>query len=225
MTSKIIIFSANELELKTTTSLFENEGFNVLAYSHVNQDNINAVYKNNPDVVLLDLEIFNSDGIELCYKLKKENELNTFVVLFSEQFDDYIQIEAFKAGADDYVVRPINQRVFIKKIKALLSRRSSKKKTTKAKLFSYKNLKIDRESYLVILENKKYSLPRKEFEMLFLLINEPQKVFSRNEIYKAVWDKAALKNDRIIDVHIRKIREKIGQDIIKTIKGVGYQLA
>jgi two-component system alkaline phosphatase synthesis response regulator PhoP len=224
MIPTINIFSADESELDSTTTLFEKEGFNVLSYSGVNEETINAVYKSHPDVVLLDLEIFNSDGIELCYKLKKENELNTFVVLFSEQFDDYIQIEAFKAGADDYVVRPINPRVFVKKIKALLSRRI-KKPQTKAKLLSYKNLKIDRDSYVVILDNKKYSLPRKEFEMLFLLINEPQKVFSREEIYKAVWDKESLTNGRIIDVHIRKIREKIGQNIVKTIKGVGYQLA
>ena len=109
MTPTINIFSANESELKLTTILFEKEGFKVLAHSHVNEETINAVYKNNPDVVLLDLEIFNSDGIEFCYQLKKENNLNTFVVLFSEQYDDYIQIEAFKAGADDYVVRPADE--------------------------------------------------------------------------------------------------------------------
>lgn len=225
MSAKINIFSANEAELKATASLLKKEGFIVLAYTHVNENSINAVYKSNPDIVLLDLEIFNSDGIELCYKLKKENALNTFVVLFSEQFDDYIQIEAFKAGADDYVVRPINPRVFVKKMNALLSRKPKNTNTSKAKLLSYNKLVIDRESYVVYLNNEKFSLPRKEFEMLFLLINEPQKAFSREEIYKQVWDKESLKNGRIIDVHIRKIREKIGQNIIKTIKGVGYQLA
>ena len=211
--------------LEKTRKAFTKEGLEVVAYSGAGESQINELYKSNPDIVLLDLEINDTDGIELCYKITSENALNSFVVLYSAHFDDYIQVEAFKAGADDYIARPVSTRVLQKKIAALLKRKPQKGKTTKPQILSYKNLKIDRNRYVVNKENEEISLPRKEFEMLFILLNNPQKVFSRKEIYKSVWKKEPSNNDRIIDVHIRKIREKIGEQTIKTIKGVGYQLA
>lgn len=221
----IDILSNNSEELKTLKTLFINEGFCVSTYSAVDENCINTIYKNYPDIILMDLHLTNSDGIELCHQLKSENALNSFIILFTDDEQDYIQIEAFKAGADDYIIKPINPLVLLKKIKALLKRKPLNPKQTKPKIISFNNLKIDRESYLVYNDGKSYSLPRKEFEMLFLLINKPQKVFSREEILQKVWKEGKCINTRIIDVHIRKIREKIGENIINTVKGVGYQLA
>ncbi len=224
MVPVIGIFSNNLSELKDTQRVFEAEGFTVFTYSVVNENNLNSVYKNHPDVLLLDLNIDNSDGIELCYQLKVENALNSFIVLFTDHQEEYIQIEAFKAGADDYIIKPINSRILIKRIKALLKRKPLNLKK-QAKILSYNNLKVDRESYLVFNQGRTISLPRKEFEMLFLLINKPQKVFTREEIFRKIWKEKDCMNTRIIDVHIRKIREKVGENVINTIKGVGYQLA
>lgn len=221
----INILSSNISDLEETKKVFENNGFNVFTHTSVSEDSINKIYKNDPDIILLDLEIGNSDGIELCYQLKTENALSAFIVLFSSHDEDYIQIEAFKAGADDYIVKPVNPRVLVRKIKALLKRKLLNPKQTKPKILSYNALKIDRDSYLVYNEGASFSLPRKEFEMLYLLINKPQKVFTREEIFKQVWKESKCENTRIIDVHIRKIREKIGENIINTVKGVGYQLA
>ena len=225
MAPTIDIFSSNYLELSTTEKLFKEEGFDVFTYSSVSEKNVNSIYKNQPEIILLDMDIEDSDGIELCHQLKEANVLNSFIVLFSSHEEEYIQIEAFKAGADDYIVKPINPRLLIKRIRALLKRKPLFSKKTKAKILSYNQLKIDRESYLVYNEGESFSLPRKEFEMLYLFINKPQKVFSREEIFQKVWNEKACTNTRIIDVHIRKIREKIGGGIIKTVKGVGYQLA
>jgi two-component system alkaline phosphatase synthesis response regulator PhoP len=222
----IDILSSKIDELDTLKNLFQKEGFLVSTYTVVNENTINNIYKNNPDIILLGLEIENSDGIDLCYQLKHQNTLNSTIVLFSEHEDDYIQIEAFKAGADDYIVKPINPRVLIRKINALLRRKPIKTiGVNKAKILSHNKLKIDRDSYLVTYNGEEIALPRKEFEILYLLINSPQKVFSRDEICKKVWKNSSLANLRIIDVHIRKIREKVGSSIINTIKGVGYQLA
>ena len=225
MSPKIIIFSSSRNELQLTKIIFEEEGFEVLAFTSANQENINTLYKNNPDILLLDIDIEGSDGIELCYQLKKEGALNAFMVMFTSYDEDYIQVEAFKAGADDYILKPISSRLLVKKIKALLKRRKSSNIKNEPKILSYKELKIDRDTYSVIFNGKNFTLPRKEFEMLFLLINQPQKVFSREEIFDKVWRDRSKKNTRIIDVHIRKIREQIGQQVIKTVKGVGYQLA
>ena len=225
MTPIIDIFSSNLSDLEKTLIVFEKAGFDVSAFSSVNEENINKIHKNNPDIILLDIDIENSDGIELCHQFKSEDALNSFIVLFSTHDEEYIQIEAFKAGADDYIVRPINPRVLIKKIRALLKRKPKSIKTSVPKIISYKRLKIDRDSYLVHYDGSSFSLPRKEFEMLFLLIDTPKKVFSREEIFIKVWKRNNCENTRIIDVHIRKIREKLGENIIKTVKGVGYQLA
>jgi len=226
MIPKINIFSNNLSELETTKTVFKQQGYEVYTFSAVNQTNINSIYKTHPDVILLDLEVDNSDGIELCHQLKSENVLNSFIVLYAKDQEDYIQIEAFKAGADDYIIRPINPRLLLKKVEALLKRKPQKlQHDNRAKIVSYNKIKIDRDSYLVILDGKSISLPRKEFEMLYLLINTPKKVFSREEIFQKVGKENDCLNTRIIDVHIRKIREKIGENIIKTIKGIGYQLA
>jgi two-component system alkaline phosphatase synthesis response regulator PhoP len=225
MNPKMSIFSSNQNLLSDTKNFFQKEGFIVDTNSSAGEPEVNRLYSTNPDIILLDLEIINTDGIELCYRLTTENALNAFVVMFSARFEDYVQVEAFKAGADAFIELPINPRVFQKKILALLKRKPQNRIDSVPKILSYKNLKIDRNRYLIVIDSDEISLPRKEFEMLYLLLKNPQKVFSRAEIYQQVWNKIASNNERIIDVHIRKIREKIGEKLIKTVKGVGYQLA
>lgn len=225
MTPKITIFSSNSIDLENAKKLFVREGFDVFTYVEVNEENINNIYKINPDIIFLDIDIVNSDGIELCYQFKQENILNSYIILFTKHSEEYIQVEAYKAGADDYIVKPINARLLIKKIQALLKRKPLNRISNTPKIISHNALKIDRESYLVIKEGEQIMLPRKEFEMLYLLITQPKKIFSREEIFEKVWKDSTKKNTRIIDVHIRKIREQVGQKIIKTVKGVGYQLA
>ena len=225
MTPKIIIFSSTSIDLENAKKLFEREGFDVFTYVEVNETNINNIYKINPDIIFLDVEIVNSDGIELCYQFKSEKILNSFVILFTKHGEEYIQLEAYKAGADDYIVKPINARLLIKKIQALLKRKPLNRVNNTPKIITHNTLKIDRESYVIFKDGKRIALPRKEFEMLYLLINQPKKVFSREEIFESVWKDTTKKNTRSIDVHIRKIREQVGQKIIKTVKGVGYQLA
>ena len=225
MAPTIHILNTNSSELENTRNLFENENFEVSTSTSVNEKTINNIYKTHPDIILLDMNIENSDGIEFCYQLKKENSLHSFIVLYTLHQEEYIQLEAFKAGADDYIIKPINPRILLKRIKALMKRKPLNPLQNKPSILSYNQLKIDRESYLVFNHGEEFNLPRKEFEMLFLLINKPQKVFSREEIFQQVWKEKKCMNTRIIDVHIRKIREKIGNNIINTVKGVGYQLA
>lgn len=225
MEAKISIFSSNSIELDQTKSLFKNEGFGVSVYKEVNQQTIDQVYRYNPDIIFLDVDIVNSDGIELCYLLKQQNTLNSYIILFTKYNEEYIQVEAYKAGADDYIIKPISSRLLIKKTHALLKRKPLNTNSHNPKVLSHKNIKIDRDSYVVLKEGEQIILPRKEFEMLYLLIDQPKKVFTREEIFEKVWKDSSKKNTRIIDVHIRKIRERVGQQIIKTIKGEGYKLA
>jgi len=225
MAAVINIFSSDIRVLEANKNLLLKSGFKVNTYCCVTEKNINLIYKNNPDLILLDLNISNSDGIEFCHQLKSENKLSSFVVLFTNHQEEYIQIEAFKAGADDYIIRPVNSMVLVKKINTLLKRKSLNTKIQNPKIITYNQLKIDRESYLVFYNNKPLSLPKKQFEILYLLLQTPQKIFTREEILNLIWQEQNKINTRIIDVHIRKIREKIGGNIIKTIKGLGYQLA
>lgn len=225
MTPSISIFSSDKTELNKLSNLFAKEGFEAFTFSEVDQITINKVFSVNSDILLLNLDLENSDGIDLCYQLKKEKEIDAFVVLMAGQDEDYIQVEAFKAGADDYIVKPINPRVLVKRINALIKRKQPNNKSSKPKLISRNDVEVDRESYKVIKANQEIVLPRKEFEILYLLIQRPNKVFSREEIFSTVWKDKPIKNTRIIDVHIRKIRERVGSDTIKTIKGVGYHFA
>ncbi len=225
MTPKINIFSSNVNDLNLSKSIFENEGFNVNIFKEVNEQSINTIYKNNPDIVLLDIDVKNSDGIELCHQLKNESNISSYVVLYTKHQEEYIQVEAFKAGADDYIIKPINNRLFLKRIEALLKRKPNEKKKHLGNKLIYKDLEIDRESYTIVKSDNEIVLPRKEFEMLCLLVKNPKKVFSRDERVEKIWNRPSASNNRIIDVHIRKIREHVGDKIIKTIKGVGYQLS
>jgi len=162
------------------------------------------------------------DGIETCTIIKEIPSLNnTRIIFLSARNEDYTQLSAFDAGADDYITKPVKPKILLKKIASILKRINKSK--DKKQLIDLGEIKIDRNSYLVTKNDIKISLPRKEFELFFLLASIPGKVFTRDEIMSKVWGSEVIVGDRTIDVHIRKLREKIGDLYFKTVKGVGYK--
>ena len=198
----------------------EKEGF----WVYTAQNGVEAIQlakKMNPHLIILDLMMPKMDGIETCRELRNIPEFkNTIITFLTARDEDYSQIAGFEVGADDYITKPIKPRVFISRIRALLRRLETDDATGK---HIVGDIEIDRERYLVIKAGKEISLPRKEFELMSLLISKPGRVFKREEILSKVWGTDTIVGDRTIDVHIRKLREKIGDDYFKTIKGIGYK--
>lgn len=177
--------------------------------------------KNNYDLIILDVMMPNMDGMETCEKIRKLSlDKDPLIIFLTARGEDYSQIAGFEAGADDYVTKPIKPKVFISKINALLRRSKTELKPSKE---SSGPFIIDRDQYLIFKNNKELTLPKKEFELAVLLISSPGKVYSRESILNQVWGEEVIVGDRTIDVHIRKIREKLGKKYFKTIKGVGYK--
>jgi two-component system alkaline phosphatase synthesis response regulator PhoP len=175
-----------------------------------------------PEIILLDVMMPEMDGIETCTIIKEIPSLNnTRIIFLSARNEDYTQLSAFDAGADDYITKPVKPKILLKKIASILKRINKSKNTNQ--LIDLGEIKIDRNSYLVTKNDIKISLPRKEFELFFLLASIPGKVFTRDEIMSKVWGSEVIVGDRTIDVHIRKLREKIGDLYFKTVKGVGYK--
>jgi two-component system alkaline phosphatase synthesis response regulator PhoP len=175
-----------------------------------------------PHLIILDVMMPGMDGIEACNTLRENPKFkNTIIVFLTARGEDYSQIAGFDAGADDYITKPIKPRVLMSRVKALLRRHKQEAETSGRSEFA--NFIIDKERYVVIMDGKEVSLPRKEFELLDLLTSKPNKVFTRQEIFSKVWGDSVIVGDRTIDVHIRKIREKLKLDSIKTVKGVGYK--
>lgn len=183
---------------------------------------ISTAIEIKPHLIVLDVMMPEIDGIETCHELRKISELKHCIIVFlTARSEDYSQIAGFEAGADDYIQKPIKPKVFMTKVKALLRRFSEIDKSYD--LLTLDNIVIDRERYAVFIDDKEFILPRKEFELLSLLASKANKVFTREEIFNKVWGNENVIGERTIDVHIRKIREKLGIDNIKTIKGVGYK--
>ena len=176
-----------------------------------------------PHLIILDVMMPEMDGIETCREIKQIPQLeHTIIVFLTARGEDYSQIAGFDAGADDYVTKPVKPRLLVSRIKALLRRHRSETEP-QANQVDLGNMVIDRDRYVVLIEDKEISLPKKEFELLQLLASKPNKVFTRDEIFAKVWGDNVIVGDRTIDVHIRKIREKLAVNNIKTIKGVGYK--
>ena len=176
--------------------------------------------KINPDLIVLDLMMPIMDGIETCERLRLDSRYkNTLIMFLTARAEDYSQIAALDVGADDYITKPVKPRVFISKIKSLLRRKLEPNDS----ILKYGDLSIYPEEYKVILSGKEIILPKKEFELLLLLASKPKKIFKREKIMSTVWGYDVVVGDRTIDVHIRKLREKIGEKYFKTIKGVGYK--
>ena len=179
-----------------------------------------------PHLVLLDVMMPEMDGMETCRHLKEISELaRTNIVFLSARGEDESQLQGFDLGADDYITKPIHPRLLVSRLKAILKRNETGTEESESNegATSSDNITIDKERFVVIKNGRELILPRKEFQLLALLYSKPQKVFSREEIYATVWGSEVIVGDRTIDVHIRKLRTKIGEDHIVTIKGVGYK--
>lgn len=199
----------------------KKEGYQTLKAKN-GRDALNIARKEQPHLVILDVMMPEMDGIETCREIKLLPELkNTIVVFLTARGEDYSQIAGFEAGADDYITKPIKPRILTSRVKALLRRYKDDDQSPET--YQLTDMIIDREKYLIIKDGKNIVLPKKEFELLVLLTSKPNKVFSRDEIFANVWGSDVIVGDRTIDVHVRKIREKIGIENIKTIKGVGYK--
>ena len=175
-----------------------------------------------PEIILLDVMMPEMDGIEACRLIREIPSLNNSRIIFlSARNEDYTQLSAFDSGADDYISKPVKPKILLKKISSIFKR--IHKKENKIQLIDLGEIKIDRNKYLVFINKNEIHLPKKEFELFFLLASKPGNVFSRDEIMNKVWGSDVIVGDRTIDVHIRKLREKIGDLYFKTVKGIGYK--
>ena len=219
--TKILIVDDDPDIIEILTYNLSNEGYNVKsAVSGI--EAIKKAKKFIPDIILLDVMMPEMDGIEACSNLREIESLSKSMIIFlSARGEDFTQIAAFDAGADDYINKPVKPKILLKKISSISRRILSENNITTNIIVG--SLSIDRESYSVTVEKDEITLPRKEFELLYLLASKPGKVLTRDEIMFKVWGTQVVVGDRTIDVHVRKLREKIGEKYIKTIKGVGYK--
>ncbi|NAS12718.1 response regulator transcription factor [Poritiphilus flavus] len=186
-------------------------------------DGVEKAKKKNPHLIILDVMMPEMDGIEACEIIRSTKGLeNTIITFLTARSEDYSQVAGFDAGADDYITKPIKPKVLVSKVKALL-RRLKEESSTSEDVLSVGNIVINREEYKVLNDGAEIVLPRKEFELLALLASKPDKVFKREVILDKVWGQEVVVGGRTIDVHIRKLREKIGDNHFKTVKGVGYK--
>lgn len=199
----------------------QKEGFEV-ATAEDGIKGVKAAVKFKPDVILLDIMMPNQDGVETCLQIRQIPELkNTFIIFLTARMEEYSEVAAFDVGADDYITKPIKPRALMSRITALF-RRESKKEQEQSQI-KIKDLTIDRGSYTIDKAGKTITLPKKEFELLYFLAKSPNMVFSRDELLHNIWGTDVFVLARTVDVHIRKVREKIGEDYITTVKGVGYK--
>jgi len=222
---RILLVDDEEDILEFVSYNLEREGFKVFTGKN-GKEAIQMVTKVKPDLVILDVMMPEMDGIAACEEIRKIPGCRDVVIAFlTARGEDYSQIAGFDAGADDYITKPIRPKVLISRVKALLKRAGGgmAEAASQEKVLHIGNLVIDKEKFTLRVDENEMMLPRKEFELLSLLVSKPDKVFLRDEIYKAVWGDSVIVGDRTIDVHIRKLREKIGNDHIRTLKGIGYK--
>jgi len=199
----------------------KKEGYQVTLASN-GHDAISLARETRPHLIILDVMMPEMDGIETCAEIRRDALLKeTLIVFLTARGEDYSQIAGFEAGADDYITKPIKPKVLISRISAILRR--SKAAEAEKNVMTLKEFSIDKERYVVIKDGNDILLPRKEFELLSFLASRPNRVFTRDEIFSTVWGNDVIVGDRTIDVHIRRIREKLQIANIKTIKGVGYK--
>jgi two-component system, OmpR family, alkaline phosphatase synthesis response regulator PhoP len=199
----------------------QQEGFQIFTASN-GREAISVAKKEHPQLIIMDVMMPEMDGMEACEAIRKIPELNNVIITFlTARNEDYSQVAGFDAGADDYISKPIKPKLLVSKVKALLRR--LKEEEANSETLNVGGIEINREEYKIIKNEKAIVLPRKEFELFYLLASKPGKVFKRDEILDKVWGSEVIVGGRTIDVHIRKLREKIGEDLFVTIKGVGYK--
>lgn len=224
---KILIVDDEPDILEFLSYNLKKEGFLVML-ARDGKNAIEIAQKNSPHVILLDVMMPGMDGIETCEKLREIKALdNTMIAFLTARGEDFSQIAGFEAGADDYITKPIKPKVLISRINALLKRGkwTVSEKEKEGKKIIIDDILIDAERYIVVKDNEELILPKKEFELLLLLASKPGRVFTRDDIFHIIWGDNVIVGDRTIDVHIRKLREKLGEKYIRTIKGVGYKFA
>lgn len=219
MSAKILLVDDEQDILEFLSYNLQKEGYKVLTCTN-GKEAIAIASKEIPDLIVLDVMMPEMDGMETCVEMRKIPQLQNAVITFlTARSEDYSQIAGFDVGADDYISKPVKPRVFVSRVKALLRR----KEISPEGVMEVSGIKIDREKYQIEKDGKEIQLPRKEFELLTLLMSGGGKVFTRDVILERVWGNEVVVGDRTIDVHIRKLREKLGDEFIKTIKGVGYK--
>ena len=197
----------------------KKEGYKVFTASN-GENGVKMVQQIHPSLILMDIMMPKMDGIEACQVIRKDLNISQPIIAFlTSRSEDYSQIAGFEAGADDYITKPVRPRLLISKVESLLRRLNKPASGAKD---STSSIKIDREKFMVEISGKNLLLPKKEFELLELLASRPGKVYSREQILTIVWGNDTVVGERTIDVHIRKLREKLGDDYIRTIKGIGY---
>jgi len=220
-TQKVLVVDDEEPILELLKYNLEKQGYEVKTASE-GQMAVDIAKKFHPDLVLLDIMMPKMDGVEACRLLRAMPELaNTFIVFLTARAEEYSEVAAFDVGADDYILKPIKPRALMSRISALFRRES--KKTSSSAQIKIGDLVIDRTSYTIKVSGREINLPKKEFELLFFLAQNPNKVFSRDDLLQNIWGSDVYVLARTVDVHIRKVREKIGDDYITTVKGVGYK--
>ena len=221
--AKILIVDDEEDILEFLHYNLNKEGYNV----EVAQNGIEGLKKAKifkPDLIILDIMMPEMDGMEVCNFLRQDKSFdNTLIAFLTARNEDYTQISALEKGGDDYISKPIKPGVFISRVKALLRRAGIQDKNEDLGIISVSDLTIDRNKYVVLRGNTEVTFAKKEFELLYLLASKPGKVFKRLEILNTIWGTDVIVGNRTIDVHIRKIREKLGNNYIQTVKGVGYK--
>lgn len=228
--SRVLIIDDDKDIIEFLSYNLEQAGFKVESESKASLA-VSKAITFNPDLVLLDIMMPDLDGMEVCEEIRKTESLkNTIITFLTARSEDYSQIAAYEAGADDYITKPIKPKVLVSKIKALLKRKDrhiNNEEGTKVETLEVKakNITVDRERYIVTKAGQEFILPKKEFELIYLLSSQPDKVFMRDEIYSSVWGDDSFVGDRTIDVHIRKLRKRFGENMIRTIKGVGYKFS
>ncbi len=219
---KILLVDDEQDILEIVGYNLEQEGYQIIT-AYNGKEAVSKAKKENPHLIIMDVMMPEMDGMEACENIRKIPELNSTIITFlTARNEDYSQVAGFDAGADDYITKPIKPKLLVSKVKALLRRLKNDEKSSES--LKVGDIEINREEYKIINNGKEIILPRKEFELFYLLASKPGKVFKREEILDKVWGNEVIVGGRTIDVHIRKLREKIDEDLFKTIKGVGYKL-
>ena len=218
---KILLVDDEQDILEIVGYNLSQEGYKIVTASN-GKEAVAVAKKERPHLIIMDVMMPEMDGMEACENIRKIPELSNVIITFlTARSEDYSQVAGFDAGADDYIAKPIKPKLLVSKVKALLRR--LKDDTVLSENLNVGGIEINREEYKIIMEGREIVLPRKEFELFYLLASKPGKVFKREEILDKVWGNEVIVGGRTIDVHIRKLREKIGEDLFKTIKGVGYK--
>ena len=220
-----VLVADDELDIRELMEYnLAKEGFEVLLAKDGGEA-VSLAKEHSPELIILDVMMPVLDGVEVCEKLRSSSQFeNTLIIFLTARAEDFTQIACYESGGDDYIVKPIRPKVLMSRIKAIMRRQVVRNTTMPNNQIQIGDIIVDVEQHLVTKGTQTINLPKKEFELLLLLVSKPGKLFSRDEIFNKVWGVDTVIGDRTIDVHIRKLREKLGDEYIKTIKGIGYKL-